>query len=100
MSELRPKHITAAIADIMAATATAPRPVGTSTAHRIRATLRSALTDAVKERLIDFNPAQHAELPTASRPKGWNGPRHEPARSGPNANASPSTRRSRARSRG
>jgi len=43
--------------------------VGTSTAHRIRATLRSALTDAVKERLIDFNPAQHAELPTASRPK-------------------------------
>jgi integrase len=69
MSELRPKHITAAIADIMAATATAPRPVGTSTAHRIRATLRSALTDAVKERLIDFNPAQHAELPTASRPK-------------------------------
>ncbi|WP_329237610.1 site-specific integrase [Actinoallomurus sp. NBC_01490] len=45
------------------------RPVGPATKHRIRATLRSALNTAIKQRLIDFNPAAVIELPPARRPK-------------------------------
>jgi integrase len=45
------------------------RPVGPATKHRIRATLRSALNTAIKQRLIDFNPAAVIELPSAKRPK-------------------------------
>lgn len=45
------------------------RPVGPATKHRIRATLRSALNSAIKQRLIDFNPAAVIELPKAKRPK-------------------------------
>ncbi|MEV4720529.1 hypothetical protein AB0J94_25280 [Micromonospora noduli] len=40
--------------------------------HRIRATLRKALNDAIRRgnnRLIDFNPAAHIELPSGVRPK-------------------------------
>ncbi|MEU6789148.1 hypothetical protein ABZ912_59050 [Nonomuraea angiospora] len=46
------------------------RPVGPSTMHRIRATLRHALNMAIKQdRLIDFNPAAVVELPDADKPK-------------------------------
>jgi integrase len=46
------------------------RPVGPTTMHRIRATLRHALNIAIKQdRLIDFNPAAVVELPDAARPK-------------------------------
>ncbi|MCW3845111.1 site-specific integrase [Micromonospora yasonensis] len=48
------------------------RPTRPSTMHRIRATLRKALNDAIRRsnnRLIDFNPAAHVELPSATRPK-------------------------------
>jgi integrase len=45
------------------------RLVGPATKHRIRATLRSALNSAIKQRLIDFNPAAVIELPQAKRPK-------------------------------
>ncbi|MFI9644632.1 tyrosine-type recombinase/integrase [Micromonospora sp. NPDC051925] len=48
------------------------RPTKPSTMHRIRATLRKALNDAIRRsnnRLIDFNPAAHVELPTGVRPK-------------------------------
>lgn len=46
------------------------RPVGPSTMHRIRATLRHALNIAIKQdRLIDFNPAAVVELPDADKPK-------------------------------
>lgn len=41
-----------------------------ATMTRIKATLRKALNDAVeKHRLIDFNPAIHAETPTYDRPE-------------------------------
>ena len=69
LAELRPAHITEALRDIVRATADAERPVGPTTLHRIRATLRAALSDAVRARLIDFNPAQHVELPALSRPR-------------------------------
>ncbi|MCO5974928.1 tyrosine-type recombinase/integrase [Actinoallomurus soli] len=45
------------------------RLVGAATKQRIRATLRSALNTAIKQRLIDFNPAAVIELPPAKRPK-------------------------------
>ena len=45
------------------------RPVGPATLHRIRATLRKALNDAIRRQLITHNPAVHVELPPARRPK-------------------------------
>ncbi|MEV6527210.1 tyrosine-type recombinase/integrase [Longispora sp. NPDC051575] len=45
------------------------KTVSAASMHRIRATLRKALNDAiVKDRLLEFNPATHVELPTAERP--------------------------------
>jgi integrase len=45
-------------------------PVSAATMHRIRATLRKALNDAIRShRLIEFNPAAHIELPSGKRPK-------------------------------
>ncbi|MEV0386866.1 tyrosine-type recombinase/integrase [Nonomuraea sp. NPDC050643] len=46
------------------------RPVGPTTLHRIRATLRHALNVAIcQDRLLDFNPAAVVELAPAVRPK-------------------------------
>ncbi|MFY1674060.1 tyrosine-type recombinase/integrase [Plantactinospora sp. WMMB334] len=52
------------------------RTTGPATQERIRATLRKALNDAISHtnrRLIDFNPAEHVELPSAPKhkPKVW-----------------------------
>jgi integrase len=44
------------------------RPVGASTMQRIRATLRSALNDAIRRELITFNAATWVELPPENRP--------------------------------
>ncbi|MGW1996180.1 site-specific integrase [Embleya sp. NPDC001921] len=43
--------------------------VGPTSRQHIRATLRKALNDAIKEQLITFNPARHADLDSAARPK-------------------------------
>jgi hypothetical protein len=54
------------------------RVVGPATMHRIHATLRKALNDAIrKARLIDTNPALFVELPTAKTPRAlvWTGER-------------------------
>ncbi|MFD0975047.1 tyrosine-type recombinase/integrase [Plantactinospora endophytica] len=48
---------------------TGMRTVGPAAMHRIRATLRKALNDAIRDRLIDFNPATHLELPSGRSPK-------------------------------
>jgi integrase len=45
------------------------RTLAPASFHRIRATLRVALNTAITRQLIDNNPAVHAELPTAYRPK-------------------------------
>ncbi|TMR04189.1 site-specific integrase [Actinomadura soli] len=45
------------------------RPVGPATMHRIRATLRAALNQAIRERHIDLNVASLIELPSGRRPK-------------------------------
>jgi site-specific recombinase XerD len=39
-----------------------------ATAHRVLATLRSALNAAVRERLITDNPARYLKLPPGQRP--------------------------------
>ena len=54
------------------ATVKGARTTGPATMQRIRATLRKALNDAIRKsnnRLIDFNPAAHVELPSGTRPK-------------------------------
>jgi integrase len=52
------------------ATVKGARVVSPATMHRIRATLRKALNDAIRShRLIEFNPAAHLELPSGKRPK-------------------------------
>lgn len=45
------------------------RLVNAATKQRIRATLRSALNTAIRQRLIDINPAALIELPPGKRPK-------------------------------
>lgn len=45
------------------------RTVAPATLHRIRATLRKALNDAIRRGLITTNPATHLELPSGRRPK-------------------------------
>ncbi len=45
------------------------RVVGPATMHRIRATLRAALNQAIRERRIDLNVASLVELPSGRRPK-------------------------------
>jgi integrase len=45
------------------------RVIGAATKQRIRATLRAALNAAIKQRLIDINPAALIELPPGKRPK-------------------------------
>ncbi|WP_019901928.1 tyrosine-type recombinase/integrase [Salinispora arenicola] len=54
------------------ATVRGSRTTGPASMQRIRATLRKALNDAMarsNNRLIDFNPAKHVELPAAKQPK-------------------------------
>ena len=48
----------------------ATRPVGPTSVQRIRATLRGALNDAMRQGLISTNPASLIKLKTAKRPKG------------------------------
>ena len=45
------------------------RPPQAATIQRIRAALRSALSDAVDQQLIDVNPAKLVKLPSGKRPK-------------------------------
>jgi hypothetical protein len=44
-------------------------PVSAATLHRIHATLRAALTGAVRAGLISVNPGRYPELPRAARPR-------------------------------
>jgi hypothetical protein len=50
------------------------RPVGATSKQRIRATLRTALNDAIRRELITFNAAKWVELPAGNRPPPlvWN----------------------------
>ncbi|BEP13838.1 site-specific integrase [Acidothermaceae bacterium B102] len=65
LRELRPRHVDLMITAL--ARVRGPKALTSSTVRRIHATLRVALNDAVKRRLIPYNPATHVELPVARR---------------------------------
>lgn len=60
LSDLRVEHIEDCLAEV---------PGKDANRQRVRATLSSALTKAVKERLIMFNPARLVEIDPGQRPK-------------------------------
>jgi len=63
LRDLRPGHVSAMLRKVAAA---GPGP---ATVRRIHATLRSALSSAVRQQLIAYNVAANVELPAAPRPK-------------------------------
>jgi len=69
LEKLRRAHIQAAYAQTLAANANRRRTVGPATIHRIHATLRKTLNDAVVEGRIVDNPARYVELGSVKRPK-------------------------------
>lgn len=70
LEDLRVAHIAEMLADV---------PWSDATRQRIRATLRSALNDAVREGLVLVNPAALVKLPAGKRPKAlvWTAERVE-----------------------
>ncbi len=69
LGDLRVGHVDQMLDGIRKANATSTRTVGPATQRRIVATLQSALSDAVSDRLISWNPASHAKIAKAGRPK-------------------------------
>jgi integrase len=67
LDKLRAEHIERMFAEITANNTQRKRPVQPATLHRVRATLRSALSDAVMRRLIPDNPAKLVRLPSPER---------------------------------
>jgi hypothetical protein len=59
LADLRPHHLDSMYTELLAGPSRGP-----ATVRRIHATLRTALSAAVKRRLIPWNPAVHVELPT------------------------------------
>lgn len=60
LADIRPHHIDLLYSDLLADTT---KPATPSTIRHLHTTLRSALSTAVKRRLIPWNPASHVELP-------------------------------------
>ena len=60
LRDLRPGHVEAMLRTVNA---------GPSTVRRVHATLRSALSDAKRRRLVSYNAAVDVALPKAARPK-------------------------------
>jgi integrase len=69
LAKLRRAHIRAAYDQTLAANTLRQRTVSAATIHRVHATLRKALNDAVAEGRITDNPARHVELESVMRPK-------------------------------
>ncbi len=69
LGELTGRDVTAMFTALAATDNRYGRLPTPSTLHRIRATLRSALNAAIRERLIRDNPARFVELPTPRRPQ-------------------------------
>jgi len=60
-------HVAAMFEAITADNVHRDRPVGPTTMHRIRATLRAALNGAIRQRLLNVNVASLVELPPPAR---------------------------------
>jgi integrase len=69
LAELRAAHVESAYAAVRKAQQGQARPLSAASMHRLHATLMSALNEAVKRRLLTHNPAAHARLERAPRPK-------------------------------
>ncbi|WP_250279615.1 site-specific integrase [Frankia sp. Cppng1_Ct_nod] len=67
LAALRSDHLAAAYQRIEESNATRARPVGPATIADVHAMLKTALTDAVHQRMIPFNPADGVELPEYAR---------------------------------
>ncbi len=63
LRDLRPHHVD----QLLTAIDNGKRSA--ATLRRVHATLRSALSTAVRQRLVTFNAAKDIDLPTAQRPK-------------------------------
>ncbi|GAA4672394.1 site-specific integrase [Nocardioides nanhaiensis] len=63
LDDLRHEHVEHLFAVLASRT---ERPLSATTLHRIKATLRKALNDAVKRRQMLHNPALHVDLPRAT----------------------------------
>ncbi|MBS2534222.1 site-specific integrase [Catenulispora sp. NF23] len=69
LAELNRSRVQAMFTQIAVAEGMTGRPVSAATLHRIHATLRAALNEAVRVGLIPMNPAVGVELPSATRPR-------------------------------
>lgn len=69
LAALRAHHIDTAYQRIEADNPTRRRPIGPATIKHVHDMLRTALGDAVRQRMIPFNPADPVELPEYSRPE-------------------------------
>lgn len=69
LERLRAEHVAAMFNAIEATNVDRERPVGKATVQRIRATLRAALSAAVRQQRIRVNPAAFVELPSGDRPR-------------------------------
>lgn len=67
LAGLRAHHIDGAYEQIRAANEGKARPTGPGTIRLAHATLRNALNDAVRQRMIPFSPADGVELPEYTR---------------------------------
>ncbi|MGW5739960.1 tyrosine-type recombinase/integrase [Amycolatopsis sp. NPDC003861] len=68
VAELTPTRVQAMFTSLIRTHAATGRPLSPSTLQRIQATLRAALTAAVRRGLLAFNPARLVELPSGQRP--------------------------------
>lgn len=69
LGDLRPEHVERLLTDLTAAGR------GATVTRRIHATLRSALSDAKRKRLVTYNAAIDVDLPTVTKaePQPWTG---------------------------
>ncbi len=68
LNSLRPEHISAAYEHVLTHPLRPQTPMRPATLRRVHATLRAALNDAVKARLLERNPAVFVTLPDVHRP--------------------------------
>lgn len=67
LSDLRPGHVDTLLHNLQTAAGKAEKPLTASTITRVHACLRSALTTAVRMRLVSFNAAKDVDLPKQDR---------------------------------
>jgi integrase len=84
LAELTGRDVAATFTVLSAAPTRTGRPLTPASLHRIRATLRAALNAAIREGLLQVNPARHVELRTPRRPPArvWTKTRVEAWRGG------------------